>query len=978
MLKPIASLDFRCWPLVLWLCLSVLVPNAFAETPQFIAHQAKPNHELLFSSNTDTPIIVSENDYPIVHRVAKWLQQDAQKVTGKAPSLLKQVQAGAGNNAKIAIIVGTVGHSTLIDQLIANGKVDAGAIQGQWDAYQISLVSEPAAGIERAVIIAGSNKRGVSYGLLEIAEQMGISPWHYWADVPAKQHSHIYIPNNLNITDAPKVKYRGIFLNDEAPALSSWVAENFGNYNHAFYEHVFELLLRLKANFLWPAMWNNAFADDDPQNMFLADEYGIVMSTSHHEPMMRADKEWNRYGKGPWEYSTNPKELYKFWQDGAKRNKPYESIYTLGMRGQEDKPMSEGENIELLETIVDDQRKIFAEVFGQDAVTEVPQVWCLYKEVQAYYEKGMRVPDDVILLWSDDNWGNIRRLPTAKERERSGGAGVYYHFDYVGGPRSYRWINTVPISKIWEQMNLAYHYGANQIWITNVGDLKPMEVPISFFLDMAWDPAKYTASNYSEFLPAWAARTFTPELANDIAELISAYTRHNGRRKPEQMAPDTYSPVFYGEADRIEAQMKVLIKQAEDVAKRVPAPLQDAYFQLVEFPVKATAAVTLMNIATGKNRLYAEQGRANANEFAKEAKRYFELDAKLEQQYHSINGGKWRHFMNQPHIGYTNWNNPEDDQMPVTYQYTPGDYAEMGVAVEGVKTGWPAAVSTHWPHTGGYNLAFDYFGKPSREITLYNRGQKPYSFKILEKPEWLELSAMAGEVAIEQKLTAKVDWQKLPEGEHSGIIKIKGTGWPKATINISAVKPSDALNEQATGFIEADGYIAIDAANFTNSQPSRAKNSAEISWQVIPDFGRTGSAISLYPITDNRFKNTKRAPFVEYPVTFTSTGKVNVTLVLAPTWPLHPGAGLHYGLSLGSQKPVISDALSGFNGTDETWEHWVSDGANLSTSELTVKKAGPTTLRLYGLDPALTVQKIIIDTGDLKPSYLGPEQSLKR
>ena len=978
MLKPIASLNFRCWPLLLWLCLCTLVPTAVAETPQFITPQIKPDHELLFSGEKDTPILVSENDYPIVHRVAKWLQQDTKKVTGKAPSLFNQLPENTADKIHIAVIAGTLGHSTLIDQLITNGKVDAVAVQDQWDAYQIALIKKPFAGIEQALVVVGSNKRGTSYGLLEIAEQMGVSPWHYWADVPAKQHSKIYIPNNLNISDAPKVKYRGIFLNDEAPALSSWVAENFGNYNHEFYEHVFELLLRLKANFLWPAMWNNAFADDDPQNMILADEYGIVMSTSHHEPMMRADKEWNRYGKGPWEYSTNPKELYKFWQDGAKRNKPYESIYTLGMRGQEDKPMSEGENIDLLETIVHDQREIIAEVFGQDAVTEVPQVWCLYKEVQAYYEKGMRVPDDVILLWSDDNWGNIRRLPTAKERERTGGAGVYYHFDYVGGPRSYRWINTVPISKIWEQMNLAYHYGANQIWITNVGDLKPMEVPISFFLDMAWDPAKYTASNYTEFLPAWAARTFTPELADEIAELITAYTRHNGRRKPEQMAPDTYSPVFYGEADRIEAQMKALIKQAEAVAKRVPASLQDAYFQLVEFPVKATAAVTLMNIATGKNRLYAEQGRANANEFAKEAKRYFELDAKLEQQYHSINGGKWRHFMNQPHIGYTNWNNPEGDQMPVTYQYTPGDYAEMGVAVEGVKTGWPAAVSTHWPHTGGYSLKFDYFGKVSREITLYNRGQKPYNFKILEKPDWLEISAMAGDVAIEQKLTAKVDWQKLPEGEHSGIIKIKGTGWPKATINISALKPSDALIEQATGFIEADGYIAIDAANFTNAQPSRAKNSAEISWQVIPEFGRTESAISLYPFTDQRFKKTKRAPYVEYPVTFTSTGKVNVTLVLAPTWPLQPDAGLRYGLSLGSQKPVISDALAGFNGTDETWEQWVSDGVNLATNELKVKEVGPTTLRLYGLDPALTVQKIIIDTGDLKPSYLGPEQSLKR
>ena len=245
----------------------------------------------------------------------------------------------------------------------------------------------------------------------------------------------------------------------------------------------------MRANFLWPAMWGNAFNDDDAVNPLLANEYGIVVGTSHHEPMMRAHDEWRRYGSGPWNYATNAEALRTFWTGGVRRTAAFENIITLAMRGDGDEPMSREANVALLERIVADQRAIIAQELKRD-VTTVPQVWALYKEVQEYYEKGMRVPDDVTLLWSDDNWGNIRRLPTAEERNRSGGSGVYYHFDYVGGPRSYKWLNTIPIAKIWEQMNLAYRYGANRIWIVNVGDIKPMEFPIQFFMDYAWNPER--------------------------------------------------------------------------------------------------------------------------------------------------------------------------------------------------------------------------------------------------------------------------------------------------------------------------------------------------------------------------------------------------------------------------------------------------------------------------------------------------------
>uniref|UniRef100_UPI001558BC07 glycosyl hydrolase 115 family protein n=1 Tax=Bowmanella denitrificans TaxID=366582 RepID=UPI001558BC07 len=477
----------------------------------------------LVGANTQARLYIDKEALPGVQRAAHNLVSDIAKVTGKTLLLGQQTQS------EQLVIIGSLGHSAVLDRLIAEGKLDVSAIEGRWEAYQIQTLQQPLPGVKQALVIAGSDKRGAIYGVYSLSEAIGVSPWYWWADVPVKRKSSLYVQASAAMVDAPKVKYRGIFLNDEAPALTNWVKEKFGDYNAEFYVHVFELLLRLKANYLWPAMWNNAFADDDPGNALLADEMGIVMGTSHHEPMMRADKEWNRYGEGPWEYSSNRDNIYRFWQQGAQRHKQLESLFTLGMRGQEDEPMSEGENIGLLEQIVADQRQILSDTFADD-IRQVPQVWALYKEVQGFYERGMRVPDDVTLLWADDNFGNIRRLPTAEERKRSGGAGVYYHFDYVGGPRSYRWINTVPIAKIWEQMHLAWQYQADRIWIVNVGDLKPMELPTDFFLRMAWNPTAFTAATQAAFSKQWASQQFGPEYAADIARILDGYTRHNGRR----------------------------------------------------------------------------------------------------------------------------------------------------------------------------------------------------------------------------------------------------------------------------------------------------------------------------------------------------------------------------------------------------------------------------------------------------------------
>ena len=374
--------------------------------------------------------------------------------------------------------------------------------------------ADPLPGVAEGLIIAGSDKRGTIYGIYDLSEQIGVSPWYWWADVPVQHQNALFVKPGRYVQGPPAVKYRGIFLNDEAPALSGWVKEKFGNYNHQFYEKVFELLLRLKANYLWPAMWNNAFNEDDPLNPQLADMYGIVMGTSHHEPMLRAQQEWKRHGTGPWDYSLNSDVLQEFWTEGIERNKNYESIITLGHeRRRRSSHDREAPTSRCWKKSSPTSARSLASHLNPD-LSAVPQDWALYKEVQEYYEKGMRVPDDVTLLWCDDNWGNIRRLPTAEERKRSGGAGIYYHFDYVGDPRSYKWLNTIPITKVWEQMNLAYNYGANRIWIVNVGDLKPMEFPIEFFLTLAWHPERVAqGAAFRNTRRMWAQREFGPKYA---------------------------------------------------------------------------------------------------------------------------------------------------------------------------------------------------------------------------------------------------------------------------------------------------------------------------------------------------------------------------------------------------------------------------------------------------------------------------------
>jgi len=928
--------------------------------PRYVESTSAPSSFRLVDQGVAAKLYVDGGDYPGVVRAAHDLQADIFRVSGCNALLNNDGKSLFGE----VVLIGTIGKSRLIDQLVREHKIDVSQIDGKWESTLIQVVPHPLPGVVRGLVIAGSDKRGTIYGIYDLSEQIGVSPWYWWADVPVEHKDALYVKAGRWVEGEPAVKYRGIFLNDEAPSLTGWANEKFGGLNHQFYEKVFELLLRLKANFLWPAMWNNAFNEDDPLNPKLADEYGIVMGTSHHEPMLRAQQEWKRHGTGPWNYTTNAKTLDAFWDEGIERNENYESVITLGMRGDGDMPMAENDDIALLEKIVAEQRKIIAR-HRTPTVASDPQVWALYKEVQGYYEKGMRVPDDVTLLWSDDNWGNIRRLPTTEERKRSGGAGIYYHFDYVGDPRSYKWLNTYSITKIWEQMNLAYTYGANRIWIVNVGDLKPMEFPIEFFLNLARDPNRWSKENLQEFTELWAKREFGQEHGAEIADIVLKYTQYNGRRKPEQLEPDTFSLVNYQEADRVTSEWKSLTERAEQIYQQLPEDKRDAFFELVLYPTKASAIVNELYITVGKNHLYAAQGRASTNDLANDAQALFAADATLSDEYnHKLAHGKWDHMMDQTHLGYTFWNEPPLNAMPAITRVQPAPGPRMAVAVEGS----PFAAS------GNSDLlalpAFDVFNRQTRFIDVFNRGTDPFEFAASVDQPWIKLNRTRGTVAREERLLVTLDWSAVPEGANTGAITIAQNGGATVSVCVQALHPSMPTHDSLDGFVEGNHYVSIEAEHFT------AKTSAgAVHWDKIPGFGETLSGMTVFPVTAPSAEPPQPGPTLEYRMYLFEGGKLNVEAIVAPTLGFVPGRGLRFAISFDDQPPQVVDALA--HNSQKDWEQAVSDGVRKVTSALTVNGQGYHTLKFRMVDPGVVLEKLVVSQGPLQPSYLGPPESYR-
>ena len=627
-------------------CLIPIVPLS-ANAPEFAVFEDGASRTLIADGKQIATLAVdSRHEWQGVKWAVENLSEDFARVTGRRAPI-------TGRPAGATIIIGTIGREGFIEDYLS--PEDLSSLQGAREKYILKASGDG------KVIIAGSDKRGTTYGIYALSAAIGVSPWYWWADVPSVHRDRIYILNGSYTEGEPKVYYRGIFLNDEAPALTGWVNENTDGYKSGFYRRVFELLLRLKGNFMWPAMWDAAFYDDDPLNMYYADEMGIIMGTSHHEPCARAQKEWHRYGSGPWDYNKNRRELMDFWRGGIERMKDTEDVVTIGMRGDGDMAMEEGTNIALLERIIRDQRRMIADVTGKPA-SETPQVWALYKEVQDYYDKGMRVPDDVTLLLCDDNWGNVRKLPAMDDTPRSGGYGMYYHFDYVGGPRNYKWLNCNQVERVWEQMNLCYEYGVRKLWVVNVGDLKPMEYPIQFFLDMAWDPEAITPETIFDHTLKFAEDQFPGSDAREIAEILSLYGKYARRVTPELLNARTYT-FDYGEWPKVLDEWNRLELRALRVLQSLDPRWEDAYYELVLFPIQAIQNVYEMYYSVAMNQKATTP--QDINYWADRVETLYERDSLLCAFYnHELANGKWNHMMDQTHIGYRIWQEPRRQVMP--------------------------------------------------------------------------------------------------------------------------------------------------------------------------------------------------------------------------------------------------------------------------------------------------------------------------
>ena len=842
--------------------------TAFISKAQLIAETRQPTSFSL----SGAVIYVDSSDHALVRKSAALLQQDIEMITGKKPVIVNTLPHATTGSI---IVIGSNERSSLIKRLIAEKKIQ-NTIKNKWEAYRVESIKNPFTGFQNGLIISGSDRRGTAYGVFEVSRRIGVSPWYWWADVPVKKKPDLFVNANTYFTDSPKVKYRGIFINDEAPALSGWTREKFGGFNHKFYEKVFELILRLKGNYLWPAMWGNAFYYDDSLNIRSADEYGIVIGTSHHEPLMRAHEEWKYFGKGrKWNYDSTETGLKEYWKGGMQRAWN-EKIVSVGMRGDGDEPMSRATATALLERIVKDQRQIIEEVTGKPA-SETPQLWALYKEVQDYYDKGMRVPDDVTLLLCDDNWGNIRKLPKLNEQPRNGGYGIYYHLDYVGGPRNYKWVNTNPIPRVWEQMHLAYEYGVKQIWIVNVGDIKPMEFPISFFLDYAWNPGKLGADDLQLYTEQWAAAQFGNKYAKEIAEIISKYSKYNGRRKPELLDQHTYSLNNYAEFAIVVKEYKQLLEKAERINRLLPVEYRDAYFQLVLHPVKACANLNELYFYVAMNQKEAKTKSVSANFSAEKVKLLYLNDSLITDEYHKLKNGKWNHMMSQTHIGYTNWQQPVKQKMPDVQSF-PDNSAVRDTTIE--------------------------------FITVEETASEPY-----------------------------------PE----------------------------VGNKKGNFFNEVDQVVAMDASHYT-----KAVNSNSVTWKVLPDHGRTGDAVTAYPVTIKEQKPGGNSPQLQYEFYTYSKGEFKINAYFSPTLNFHnTETGLQYAISIDDETPqLISINSEDKNSISGIWNKWVSENIIIKTTTHKINTPGKHVLKYWMVNPGVVLQKLVLDFGGLKPSYLGPPETI--
>jgi hypothetical protein len=940
-------------------------------------------------------VLVSAEDFKVARIAAEDLASDVERVTGVRPP----VRTEAAGLSRHAVLVGTLGKSAFIDRLAREGKIDAKSLRGRWESFLIATVKDPLPGVRSGLVIAGSDRRGTAFGVYELSQAAGVSPWYWWADVVPARKRELFVAAGTRRAGPPSVKYRGVFLNDEDWGLQPWAAKTHEpetcDVGPKTYARLFELLLRLKANTVWPAMHEVTRAfNADPRNRRVADDYAIVMGSSHAEPMLRNNvSEWKAKPE-EYNYLTNPGGVRRYWEERVRENGRFENLYTLGMRGIHDSaiqgPKTSEERVKVLEQIFADQRAMLARHVNPD-VTRVPQVFIPYKEVLSDYRRGLKVPEDVTVVYTDDNFGYIRSFPSPEERARPGGFGVYYHVSYLGRPLSYLWLETTPPALVREEMSKAYRNGARRFWVLNVGDLKPAEAVTEFFMQMAWDAARWRRDNLQDFLRQWAAREFGREVAGEIASVMDDYYRLGFARKPEHLQwylpgepyrPSEFTHFDYGDeaGARMDAYDSALTR-ASNLYAKIPPPLRPAYYQLVLYPVRGAAFANRRVLAAEKAALYAAQGRASTPWWVKHATNADRLaDSETYNYNERMLGGKWHHIMSRE-MGPGQWKSmrstPPEIPPAVSNMKVP-EAAGLGVAIEGraepLREGdGDAALPT-----------LDVYTRGARFIDIFDTGRAPAEWVARASADWIKLSRTRGEVGRspnllkgvlreDERVLVSVDWARAPKGERvEGSIEIEGAG-ARRTVRVPVFNPASPRPESLKGFVESGGVVSIEAEHFTSKT-----DRAGAAWQLLRGLGRTGDSVAVFPEDAPSVepqRAAREAPALEYQMHLFRAGEFELTFYLVPTQPVRGTRGLRFAYSFDGAEPRELAAGAGVEVASKEWAENVLNATTKVTTTVKLDAPGAHVLRIYMLDPGVVLDRIVLNTGGLRPSYLGPPET---
>ncbi|RKM59941.1 alpha-glucuronidase [Butyrivibrio sp. CB08] len=928
--------------------------------------------------------------FPGVNKVAALVRQDLFLVTG-----FHAGEYTRGCKCRNLIIFGTVDRSDYLKELEDNGLLDLDEVRGRWEVYSFQVIDAPMEGVDHALVIAGSDKRGTIYGLFHLSELLGVSPLVNWNHVIPKKRKNVSLTDEVNVvTKEPSVRYRGFFINDEWPAFGNWAMEHFGGINAMCYERIFELLLRLKGNYLWPAMWNSNFSMDGPglESARLADEYGVVMSTSHHEPCMRSGEEYrllrgenSLYGDD-WSFVNNRDGITRFWRDGLLRNKSFENVITLGMRGERDSKIlgedaSLEDNIDLLRDVLKTQNDLIRETIDID-LDKVPRQIVLFSEVEEFFygddkTKGLMGDPElegVTLMLSDNNVGYTRTLPSKEIADHPGGFGMYYHMDMHGGPYSFKWIGATYLPRVWEQMTAAYEFGVRQIWVVNVGDIGTQELGLSYFLDLAYDIEKWGGTDAAitqEYVDNWAERQFGAMLPlsgrNKIKKIIWDYTSLLEKRRHEIMNPYVYDPLHYGEADMVLATSNEILKEAAALKKKIQEQDMSAFISLLYYPSCGTANLMKMWILAGRNMFYASQNRVEANIVADELDVCVRADAEIIDEYETVDDGYYKGFGKSEHVGFINWNE-EDNRYPVRHLVYGANSPRMLVARADDEHYMTGLEWCDKPQTWSNMLRPDV---SSIQFDLISGSDKPFRYRIRTDCSWLNFSKTEGEVSVRERITLSVDKALLTD-KATGTFTVESIGFGTAHVTVLVAPPKAPEGM----FVESDGYICMEAEHFAESE-----DTSKGCFKVLKPYGRTGSAIKAFPVIHD-FTGDKKKPSVTYRFYTRDEGDYDLTFDLAPTTPVtfKEGQYLSYSVNGGKIQTVntVREPDKEFFFSKQ-WREEARDSVKKVSVSVKCKK-GENTLKFYGASQGIVLERVLLVRSgiELPKSYLGPRESYIR